>query len=177
MRKVVNLFKKLFETHYQTKITYRTKKLKKGIGGFCKKISKNKYDIIISKNFYSDSDDFEGYLKIYYNSPKEVVLNHTIIHEFCHVFDFVNDIGTFHSPTIRENSVEYFAEFMSWHILLEDKELAKTYAKNYAAARLPFMNEQARKSIECAAEVLLYIHQQEFEEISKEFYKFLEKTS
>jgi hypothetical protein len=165
-KKVIDIMKGILEREYDISLEVEySSELKAGVLGCAQKLSKEKYKIQMAENI-EIPDDWE-ILKIYSGIPKEIVIEHALVHEFCHIFDFCNEINTHHSPTIRENTVEYFAEYLAWLIILGNESLATDFADKYAHMRWPFFTEHARKGLRCAADVLFYRFGDEFSQITE----------
>ena len=172
MVNIIDKFIRIFKNQYDIDVTFEYVELSEGLGGYMKKKNSSSYEIKINSLDLSESEEvLNNYKVIYEGIPKEIIENHVVIHEFSHVFDVFNEVTVHHDNSIRENTCEYFAEYLSWLIIYNDFNKASEIANKYAHFRCKKLDVHARKSVQCSVEVIYFKHMEDFLEISTEFMK------
>lgn len=142
----------------------------KGICGYMRpKVNENLYELHLREEQTPSEESNSLWGVCYPNVGQQLIDEHVVIHEFAHIYDFVNEATVDYDATIREHCSEFFAEYLGWLIVLGDEKKAKEYATNYATFRSNRATDSSLKAAFCTAEVIYYRNMPLFNQIAKMF--------
>lgn len=164
VQNIVDLLNNLLKNEFGVTVSTNFLPLKEGLLGVTKPQKDGGFIIDMNIPFKLEGEGLNNMFLWYGVQTLETLFIHTLIHEYGHIFDIVNEVTTNYGA-IRENGSEYFAEYFAWLVLTDDVELSKEYSEKYATFRQIFSTDESQKSIRCSVEVLHYMFFNKFQQI------------